>query len=172
MSAPCNGIQDSLDSGKNAVGSGFQVLDPTLCQYNLDSGLPSFIVGFRILWAVFRIPLPRIPDSTSKIFLDSRFHKQNFPDFRIRIPLHGVNYVFYLSPFSSLNDLVGYCSITNNLLACEQALLFGQAKQAARERASEWQSPPLSRLLSRVYFSRYPQMDIGLLILSPWKLNP
>ena len=55
-------------------------------------------------------------------------------------------------------------------LACEQALLFGRAKLAARERASErrsWEGPrpfsilppalasPLARL-SRVYFSRYP----------------
>ena len=44
----------------------------------LDSGFQS-LVGFRILSAGFRIPRPRIPDSTSKIFLDSG----------IRIPLHG-----------------------------------------------------------------------------------
>ena len=44
----------------------------------LDSGFQS-LVGFRILSAGFRIPKPRIPDSTSKKFLDSR----------IRIPLHG-----------------------------------------------------------------------------------
>ena len=49
-------------------------------------------------------------------------------------------------------------------LACEQALLFGRAKRAARERASERRSregpPPavasLLACLSRVYFSRYP----------------
>ena len=45
---------------------------------NLDSGFQS-LVGFRILSAGFRIPKPRIPDSTSKKFLDSG----------IRIPLHG-----------------------------------------------------------------------------------
>ena len=44
----------------------------------LDSGFQS-LVGFRILSAGFRIPKPRIPDSTSKKFLDSG----------IRIPLHG-----------------------------------------------------------------------------------
>ena len=43
----------------------------------LDSGFQS-LVGFRILSAGFRIPKPRIPDSTSKKFLDSG----------IRIPLH------------------------------------------------------------------------------------
>ena len=45
---------------------------------NLDSGFQS-LVGFRIPSAGFRIPKPRIPDSTSKKFLDSG----------IRIPLHG-----------------------------------------------------------------------------------
>ena len=44
----------------------------------LDSGFQS-LVGFWILSAVFRISKPRIPDSTSKKFLDSG----------IRIPLHG-----------------------------------------------------------------------------------
>ena len=46
------------------------------------------------------------------------------------------------------------------VLACEQALLFGRAKRAVRERASERRSRegPVSPLacLSRVYFSRYP----------------
>ena len=37
---------------------------------------------FQSLWVGFRVPKPRIPDSTSKIFLDSG----------IRIPLHGVIY--------------------------------------------------------------------------------
>ena len=45
---------------------------------NLDSGFQS-LVGFRIPSAGFRIPKPRIPDSTSTKFLDSG----------IRIPLHG-----------------------------------------------------------------------------------
>ena len=44
----------------------------------LDSGFQSLVV-FRILSAGFRIPKPRIPDSTSKKFVDSG----------IRIPLHG-----------------------------------------------------------------------------------
>ena len=39
-------------------------------------------------------------------------------------------------------------------LACEQALLFGRPKRAAREHVSRFPRPPLSRLLSRVYFSR------------------
>ena len=49
----------------------------------LDSGFQS-LVGFRILSVVFRIPKPRIPDSTSKKFLDSG----------IRIPLHGAIQLF------------------------------------------------------------------------------
>ena len=43
--------------------SGFQVLDCSLCQWNLDSGSKSF--------AGFRIPKLRILDSTRKNFLDS-----------------------------------------------------------------------------------------------------
>ena len=55
----------------------------------LDSRFQS-LVGFRILSAGFRIPKPRIPDSTSKIILDSG----------IRIPLHGAKVI---RPFNSLD---------------------------------------------------------------------
>ena len=48
------------------MDSGFQVLDFGPSEWDLDSGFQS-LVGFRILWAVFRIPEPRIPDSTNKI---------------------------------------------------------------------------------------------------------
>ena len=64
------------------------VLDFSVCQWNLDSRLQS-LVGFRITWVVFRIPKPRIPDSTSKNFTHSAFHEQQF--FGIRFPLHMVN---------------------------------------------------------------------------------
>ena len=52
------------------MDSGFQVLDFSLCQWNLDSGFQS-LVGFRVPCAVFRIPqekIPRIPGSTGKQF--------------------------------------------------------------------------------------------------------
>ena len=65
-----------LDSGFHAVDSGFQVLDSTLCQWNLDSWF-QYWLGFPILWTVLRIPKPRIPDSSNTIFTDSG----------IRIPL-------------------------------------------------------------------------------------
>ena len=60
---------DIFDSGLHAVDSGFQVLDSSLCQWN---------IGFRIL-IVSGIPdsLSCIPDSKAQ---KSRFHKQNFPD--------------------------------------------------------------------------------------------
>ena len=48
----------------------------------LDSGFQS-LVGFRIPSVGFRIPKPRIPDSTRKKFLDSG----------IRIPLHGAKQI-------------------------------------------------------------------------------
>ena len=57
----------------------------------LDSGFQS-LVGFWILSAVFRIPKPMIPDSTSKKFLDSG----------IRIPLHGATVVWSLRKKSRL----------------------------------------------------------------------
>ena len=40
------------------------------CQWDVDFGFRS-LPGFRIPWAVFRIPKPRIPDSTSKNFPNS-----------------------------------------------------------------------------------------------------
>ena len=69
--APCKGIEDSLVSGFYVVDSGFQVLD-----FRFQS-----LVGFRIPGAVFRIPKPRISNSTSKNFMDSGYHKQVFPGF-------------------------------------------------------------------------------------------
>ena len=73
-----------LDSGFHAMDSGFQVLDFSLCKWNLNSRLQS-LVGFRITWAVFRIPKPRITDSTSKNLTHSAFHEQQFS--RIGFPL-------------------------------------------------------------------------------------
>ena len=61
-----------LVSGFHAVDSGFQLLDSSLCQWNLDSGFHS-LVGFRIPC------LSCIPDSKTQ---DSRFNKQTFPGFR------------------------------------------------------------------------------------------
>ena len=76
-----------LESGLHAVDSGFQVLDSSICQWNLIR---------------FQIPvINRIPDSLSSIqdskaqhstfhsinFLDSGLPKQKFPEFRN--PLHG-----------------------------------------------------------------------------------
>ena len=54
------------------MDSGFQVLDSSLCQWNLDSGLAPI---------VRRIPDPLscIPDSKAQ---DSGSHKQKFPEFR------------------------------------------------------------------------------------------
>ena len=59
-----------LDSGFQTTDYGFQVLDSSLCEWNVDSWFQS-LLGFRILWAVFRIPKPRISDSTRKNFQHS-----------------------------------------------------------------------------------------------------
>ena len=60
------------DSGFHVTDSGLQVLDSSLCQWNLASQF-QWLVGVRILWAVRRTPKPRIPDSTCKFFPDSGF---------------------------------------------------------------------------------------------------
>ena len=73
-----------LDSGSHAVHSGFHVRDSSLCQWKLDSGFRS-LGEFRIPWAVFWIPKPRIRDSTTNIFsqiLDST--RKRFPGFPSR----------------------------------------------------------------------------------------
>ena len=79
-----------LDYGFLAVDFGFQVLDSNLFLWNLDSGFQSFSVepGFWIpifsgipdSLCCIRIPKPRIQESMSILF----------PDSRIRIPLHAV----------------------------------------------------------------------------------
>ena len=67
--------------------------------------------GFRIPWAVFRFPKPRIPDSTNKNFLDSGFHKQNFLGFRNPDFLRW-GYINLLSVFFRLlNVLFVFCII-------------------------------------------------------------
>ena len=63
-----------LNSGLHAVDSGFQVLNSSLCWWNLDSGFQS-LVGFQI-------PNSRVSDSTSKIFPDAGLHEQKCPGFR------------------------------------------------------------------------------------------
>ena len=55
------------------MDSGFQVQ---------ESRSFSVELGFQLLVG-FRIPRPRIPDSTGKHFQDSGFHMQKFPRFRI-----------------------------------------------------------------------------------------
>ena len=66
-----------------------------LYRWNLDSGFQS-LVGFRIPWAVFRIPKSRIPDSTTKVFSNSG----------MRIPLHGA--LLVLSRASDSGEVEGF----------------------------------------------------------------
>ena len=55
-------------------------MDSGICQDNLNSGFQS-LVGFRIPRAVFRTQKLRIPDTTSKVLLNSGSHKQKIPGF-------------------------------------------------------------------------------------------
>ena len=50
---------------RDTVDSGLQVLDSSICHWNLDSGF-QLLVRFRIPWAVFRIPKPRVPVPRAK----------------------------------------------------------------------------------------------------------
>ena len=81
-----------LDFGFQVMDSAFQVLDSS-CQWNFDSGFQS-LVWFRIYLAIFRIPKPRIPDSTNK----------NFPYSEIRF--RGLERVVGLS-FQDLEGVLG-----------------------------------------------------------------
>ena len=56
-----------LDSESHSMDSGFLVLDSSFFHWNLNSRFHS-LMGFRIPWAVFWIPKPRISDSTRKKF--------------------------------------------------------------------------------------------------------
>ena len=76
-----------LDSGFLAVYSRFQILDSIFFVSGI--GISDHKVGFCIPWAVFRVPKPRIPDSTNQIFLIPDCTSKIFPDSQIRIRLHG-----------------------------------------------------------------------------------
>ena len=59
-----------FDSWFHAVNSGFWIP----CQFNLDYRFQS-LAEFRIPWAIFRIPKPRIPDSTKKFLIPDSTNK-------------------------------------------------------------------------------------------------
>ena len=80
---------------------------PDLFQWNLDSGF-ELLVGFRIPTPVFRIPRPRIPDSTSKNFQDSGFQMQKFPGFRNPDSFTWGDWFDYYHV--SLSAIILYCS--------------------------------------------------------------
>ena len=71
------------DSGFHAVDSRYQYPFPVF--FSKSWILDWEEEGFRILWAVFRIPKPKIPEAKSKIFCASRFHRQKFHWFRYLI---------------------------------------------------------------------------------------
>ena len=73
-----------LDSGFLAVYSRFQILDSIFFVSGI--GIPDYN---RYSDSVFRIPKPRIPDSTNQIFLIPDCTSKICPDSQIRIRLHG-----------------------------------------------------------------------------------
>ena len=85
------------------MDSGFQVLDSSFCEWNLDSGFQS-LVGLRIPCVIFRIPKPKIPDSTSKTFPISDSTSIYFPD--SGIPYMNRHSVSLLGPILSVNQVL------------------------------------------------------------------
>ena len=77
---PMERIQDSFGFWIPSRGFRIPGIDSGICQVNLNSGFQS-LVGFRIPRAVFRTQKLRIPDTTSKILLNSGSHKQKCPGF-------------------------------------------------------------------------------------------
>ena len=70
-----------LDFEFHAVDSRFRHWIPDRCQWNLDSGFQS-LVGFHIPKPVFRIPIPKTPNSRSKYFQDIQDGKNAFLYFK------------------------------------------------------------------------------------------
>ena len=75
--APFQGIQDSLGFSIPSRGLWIPGAEFSL---SVDSGFHA-LVGFWSTWALVWIPKPWIPDTTSKIFPDFGFYKQEFPRF-------------------------------------------------------------------------------------------
>ena len=119
-----------MDSGFHAVDSGFRLLDSRSFS-GLDSRF-QLSVRCRIPTAVFRIGMPRIPDSTS----------QKLPRFRIPqakialIPLHGENifvppvwyvhfdtisYVTFRILLWLVHDYLSHCMDTNYTIVVRKA---------------------------------------------------
>ena len=103
-------------STPHTVDFGFQTLDSSFCQWNLDSVFQS-LVSFRIPWAVFRIPKPRIPDSYNCIpdckaqdfgflQLHSQFQSAGFriPTAVLRIPKPRIPDSYTCTPDSKAQD--------------------------------------------------------------------
>ena len=86
-------LENPRYSGFHVTDSGLQVLDSSLCQWNLDSQF-QLLVGIRIIWAVLRTPKPRIPDFTRKFFPDSGFrYMVRYKGWTIR-KLKGLGWIF------------------------------------------------------------------------------
>ena len=66
-------VRESITPRKGIPRRGFRVSGTVFQSFlwNLDSGFQS-LVGFRIPWAVFQIPKPRIPDFTNEKFTTFR----------------------------------------------------------------------------------------------------
>ena len=110
--APREGIQNNLGfwiprRGFRILGPGFRIL----CQWNLDSEFQA-LVGFRILWTVFWIPKPRIPDAAAKIFRIPDPTSKNVSDSGIRFLLYGANTSWEIQPKRFTGYLI-FSSSTN-----------------------------------------------------------
>ena len=105
---PYKGIQDSLGlwiprKGFRIPVTGFRIL----CQWNLESSGFQMLVGFRIPWAVFRFPRPRISIPQAKVFTFRIPQAKIVPDSGIRYPLHGANEINFFHSSQQWEQVFG-----------------------------------------------------------------
>ena len=189
--ATCKGLQDSLGfriprNEFRISGIGFRILS----QWNVDSGFQSFVglwipwdlysifqsLGFRIpnvrgisdsLRCIFRVPKPRIPDSTTKVCWIPDSTSQNFPDSGIWNPLLGREVTLsgnlptkqeYI-PCSKLSWTIHWKIYWKKILILENDLIIVSNLRSVKsvESSTLW-TPPFQSLPNLARFIHFPKM--------------
>ena len=139
-----------MRESKTVSNSGFQVLDSSLCHWDLDFEFQS-LVGFRIPWAV----LWNL-DSTSKYF----------PDSGIRIPLHvrrrSVNDLFACKRFVCL-----ICSVVQTIWTLKLTESRGESKNDSKGEAI-MMAAAINVPLGRAFVKKKRRRRMSLLCSLPY----
>ena len=146
--APCKGTPDSL--GFRIPGNGFWIL----CHGNLH-------IDFKNWWGSWFLEVyldfkAQNPNSFNKIFLDSGFHKQNFPWFQVplqeqsHIPISPVTgwylkqQVFCILKYSQKKSFVSKICF---LLTCFYLMKFSIQWKYEKSNVQKWNSPSWKSIL-------------------------